>query len=245
MSDFNPTAEFRQRLTKVNACTIHPPLARSRDPEEAALWWETVQLCSDTAKRDHLRWLARNDLFFLAVYILNRKHFIRDERAASWTFARCREVQESPNNNLDLWPRGSFKSEIISFALTIQDILNNPELTFGIFSHNRTMAKDFLGVIKREFEGNVLLKDLFSEILWQDPKLEARGASVSWSENEGITVKRKGNPKEPIDCDEPVITTRGWKRHGDLRVGDYVFGPDGEPTAVVAISERWTNLPCY
>lgn len=196
MADFNPTAEFRQRLTKVNACTIHPPLARSRDPEEAALWWETVQLCSDTAKRDHLRWLARNDLFFLAVYILNRKHFIRDERAASWTFSRCREVQESPNNNLDLWPRGSFKSEIISFALTIQDIINNPELTFGIFSHNRTMAKDFLGVIKRELEGNVLLKDLFSEILWQDPKLEARAASVSWSENEGITVKRKGNPKE-------------------------------------------------
>lgn len=196
MSDFNPIAEFRQSLARGNACTFHPPLARSESPEMAALWNETVQNCTDTARREHLRWLARNDLFFLCVYILNRTHFIRNERSAVWTFARCNEVQGSPNNNLDAWPRESFKSEIITFGLTIQDILNDPETTFGLFSHNRPMAKDFLVVIKRELENNELLKDLFPEILWRDPKSECRSASVSWSENDGITVKRKGNPKE-------------------------------------------------
>ena len=34
----------------------------------------------------------------------------------------------------------------------------------------------------------------------------------------------------------PVLTADGWKRHGDLVVGDYVFGPDGLPTRVMAVS---------
>lgn len=196
MSDFNPTAEFRKAILRNNSCATHPPLARSDSPEMAALWAETVEMCSESAKREHLRWLARNDLFFLLVYILNRKHFLRDERTTRWTFERCNEVQDAPDNRLDLWPRESFKSEIISFGLTIQDILNDPEVTFGIFSHNRPMAKNFLAVIKREFEDNQKLKDLFPDILWQDPKNEAIRASKSWGLNEGITVRRKGNMKE-------------------------------------------------
>ena len=34
----------------------------------------------------------------------------------------------------------------------------------------------------------------------------------------------------------PVFTTRGWVKHGDLKSGDYVFGLDGKPTQVVAVS---------
>ena len=33
----------------------------------------------------------------------------------------------------------------------------------------------------------------------------------------------------------PVPTPNGWKRHGDLRAGDRVFGPDGKPVLVKAI----------
>ena len=32
--------------------------------------------------------------------------------------------------------------------------------------------------------------------------------------------------------DTPVLTTKGWKRHGDLCPGDYVFGEDGKPRRV-------------
>jgi len=35
----------------------------------------------------------------------------------------------------------------------------------------------------------------------------------------------------------PVMTTDGWKNHGDLVVGDFVFTPDGRATKVIAISE--------
>jgi phage terminase large subunit-like protein len=101
-------------------------------------------------------------------------------------------VQASPNGHLDLWAREHFKSTIITYALTIQNILNDPEITVGIFSHTRPIAKGFLRQIKREFESNEDLKRLYPDILWANPQKEA----PKWSEDDGIVVKRKGNPKE-------------------------------------------------
>lgn len=36
--------------------------------------------------------------------------------------------------------------------------------------------------------------------------------------------------------DTPVLTPAGWTTHGELRPGDSVFGPDGTPTRVLALS---------
>lgn len=146
-----------------------------------------MQECSEAQRKHHLRNLARTDLYFLLVYILRRP-----DADNQFVFERCREVQHSPDGHIDLWSRGHYKSTIITFALTIQDILNDPELTFGFFSFNRPIAKQFLRQIKVEFETNELLKWLFDDILYQEPKAEA----LKWSEDDGITVKRKGNPKE-------------------------------------------------
>jgi replicative DNA helicase len=35
--------------------------------------------------------------------------------------------------------------------------------------------------------------------------------------------------------EEPVLTPNGWVRNGDLRPGDFVFGPDGKPSEVLKI----------
>lgn len=35
-----------------------------------------------------------------------------------------------------------------------------------------------------------------------------------------------------ISNDTPVLTQKGWTSHGELRVGDYVFGSNGKPTRV-------------
>lgn len=37
-----------------------------------------------------------------------------------------------------------------------------------------------------------------------------------------------------LPVDTPVLTTKGWKKHGDLQPGDYVFGDDGKPKKVIA-----------
>lgn len=134
-----------------------------------------------------LRWHFCNDLYFLIWYGCQRRDLERQ-----WLFERCREVQENPNGYLDLWAREHYKSTIITFGLTLQDVLNEPEITVGIFSHTRPNAKGFLRQIKREMEDNSLLKKVFPDILWQNPEREA----PKWSEDDGLIVRRRGNPKE-------------------------------------------------
>jgi hypothetical protein len=120
-----------------------------------------------------------------------------------WLFERCREVQAGPNGYLDLWSREHYKSTIITYGKSIQDILashgddplpvwDGREVTIGIFSHTRPIAKGFLRQIKQEFEANDVLRDLFPDIFWPNPRRDA----PKWSEDDGIIVRRKSNPKE-------------------------------------------------
>jgi predicted phage terminase large subunit-like protein len=83
-------------------------------------------------------------------------------------------------------------STVITFGLTIQDILKDPETTIGIFSHTRPIAKAFLRMIMREFESNQVLHATFPDVLWGKDTRSAQ----KWSEDDGIIVKRKSNPNE-------------------------------------------------
>ena len=47
-----------------------------------------------------------------------------------------------------------------------------------------------------------------------------------------VTMPPQHGKALPIET--PILTTRGWKKHGDLEVGDYVFGDDGKPKKVLA-----------
>jgi len=131
---------------------------------------------------------------------------------------RCREVQGAPDGYLDLWAREHYKSTIITYALTIQDILNDPNLTVGIFSHTRPIAKAFLKQIKREFETNETLKKHFDDILYENPMRD----SPKWSEDEGIIVKRTSNPKEATIEAWGVVDGQPTSKHFDILVYDDV-----------------------
>lgn len=184
----NPLDDFRDALKRQRPCTHHGEIALCKSREEARLWWETIDACSPPKRLEHLRWFGLNDLFFLLVYLLNRKHLDTD-----FHFARCVEVGANPYNHMDLWFREAGKSEVVSFGQNIRDVLNDPDVTIGIFSHSRPMAKSFLRLIKVEFEGNELLKEVFPDILFKDPQKD----SPKWSEDDGITVRRRfGNRKE-------------------------------------------------
>ncbi|MFF5077697.1 LAGLIDADG family homing endonuclease [Actinoplanes sp. NPDC000266] len=39
-----------------------------------------------------------------------------------------------------------------------------------------------------------------------------------------------------LSDDTPVLTTAGWTKHGELRPGDYVRGPDGKPKKILAVT---------
>lgn len=134
-----------------------------------------------------IRELCQKDLFYLLVRVCGRVDMLHP-----WVFARVREVEAEPNGRVDLWARGHGKSSTITFGKTIQDILNDPEITFGIFSHTRPIAKAFLRQIMREFEGNKVLHKAFPDILWG---MDTR-QSPKWSEDDGLIVRRKSNPPE-------------------------------------------------
>jgi len=40
-----------------------------------------------------------------------------------------------------------------------------------------------------------------------------------------------------LDICLPILTTKGWSTMGQLKVGDYVFAPDGSPTKIIAKSD--------
>lgn len=153
---------------------------------------------SELERHQKMRYLVRTDLYFLLRYVMDRP-----DMDHPWMLEKIRQVQAKPDGCLDLWARDHRKSTIITFAKTVQDILAShgedplPEWngvipTFGIFSHTRPIAKAFLRQIKREFESNEQLRELFPDVIWQNPQRDA----PTWSEDSGIVLRRRTNPKE-------------------------------------------------
>uniref|UniRef100_B8DK98 Phage uncharacterized protein-like protein n=1 Tax=Nitratidesulfovibrio vulgaris (strain DSM 19637 / Miyazaki F) TaxID=883 RepID=B8DK98_NITV9 len=176
--------------------------------------------------------LGRRDLFYLLTRLMNRTDMDRD-----WLFERCREVQAAPDGHLDLWAREHYKSTIITFGQTVRDILNDPEITVGIFSHSRPVAKDFLGQIKHEFEHNDLLKRLYPDVLWAAPRRQA----PVWSLDKGIVVRRRGNPKEATVEAWGLVDGQPTGKHFRLLVYDDVVTRDSvtTPEMIAKVTECW------
>ena len=136
------------------------------------------------------------------------------------------------NNNIP-----THNSTIITFGQTILDILNNPEVTIGIFSHTRPIAKGFLRQIKREFEGNEMLHWLFPDILYAAPHKE----SPKWSEDDGIVIKRSGNPKEATVEAWGLVDGQPTGKHFSLMVYDDVVTRESvtTPEMIRKVTEAW------
>lgn len=179
-----------------------------------------------------LKSLCVQDLFFLLTTACKRKDIDRD-----WLYERCREVEADPDEHLDLWARDHYKSTIITFGMSIKDILNDPNITIGIFSHTSPIAKSFLNQIKIELEGNNFLKGLFPEILYQNPKAE----SPKWSLDSGIIVRRTANPKESTVEAWGLVDGQPTSKHFKLRVYDDVVTRESvtTPEQIKKTTEAW------
>jgi len=137
-----------------------------------------------------IRKFSKTDLLFLVYFVFGIMWVNHP-----WVVARIREVEEKHDRTLDLWPREYGKSLIITQALSIQQLLNNPEERIGILSHTREVAQDLMMKIASLLEKCQLLIHAFPEILYADPRGEANRAGSQWGEK-GITVKRQGSYNE-------------------------------------------------
>ena len=175
--------------------------------------------------------LGRGDRFFLLTHLLNRADAVNQ-----WLYERCREVEAEPDGCLDLWAREHYKSTIITFAGSIQEIVKDSNITIGIFSHTKPIAKAFLRQIKRELETNEVLKDVYPDILWKEPYRE----SSLWSE-EGIIVKRNTNPKEATVEAWGLVDGQPTSKHYKLRIYNDVVVKESVSTAeqILKTTDGW------
>ena len=177
--------------------------------------------------------LGRRDRYFLATRILGREDLRHD-----WQYARAREVEQNPDGYLDLWAREHGKSSWITFAGVIQEIIRDPEITIGIFSFNKPTARKFMRQIKYELESNRRLKALYPDVLWENPQKEA----PRWSEDAGIVVKRRGNPKEATVEGHGLVDGQPTGAHFLLRVYDDVVTLDSvtSPEMIQKTTDAWS-----
>lgn len=165
---------------------------------------------------------GKADLWFLMRYILNTQLAPKIAEDNRWVFERIREVQAEPDGYLDLWAREHYKSTIITFGLSTLEIIRDPEVTIGIFSHNNKIAKDFIRMFKTEFQSNELLKSLYPDVFFADPEKEA----PKWSENEGLVVKRRGNPREATIETWGLVDKQPTGKHFAICIYDDVVEED-------------------
>lgn len=181
----------------------------SLDYDEAlGFYAEALPVATD----EDMAYLGCVDRFFLFTHILGRHDGFHP-----WLYDRCREVETDPDSKLDLWSRYHYKSSLITFAGSIQEILNNPEITIGIFSHTKGIATKFVAQIGREFEANPDLRQLYPDVCWIKPKSEA----PVWSSG-AFTVRRKSNPKEATVEGHGLVDGQPTSRHFALRLYDDV-----------------------
>lgn len=193
-------------------------------------YWTDMTSCNKDVPM--IRTLALWDRFFLLVQLLGRKDMMHP-----WLYARCRETEFRPDGFLDLWAREHYKSTIITYGGIIQEVLRDPNITVGIFSHTRSIARAFLRQIKMEFEGNERLKRLFPDVLYANPDAD----SPLWSLDNGLIVKRSSNPKEATIEAWGLVDGQPTSKHFQLLVYDDVVTKESvsTPEQIAKTTEAW------
>lgn len=193
-------------------------------------WWEAVE---QDLGDDGRRWLGCNDRFYLLTVLLNRPDAFHP-----WLYGRCREVEASPDGHLDLWAREHYKSTLITFAGTIQEIIDDPNITIGVFSHTKAISRKFVSQIKSELESNEELQRIYPDIFYANPQKE----SEKWSLDAGIVVKRESNPKEATLEGHGLVDGMPTGAHFLLRIYDDVVTRESvtTPEQIKKTTEAWS-----
>ena len=192
----------------------------------------------------YLRVWEQNDREIIRDFILNDRFFLLTQVLGvtvawhPWVLERCREVEADPDEHLDLWSRGHFKSTIITFAGTVQEILRNPEICVCILSYKAGAADAFAGQIKNAFETNEVLLDCFPDILWSE-RPDHKGDTWSVSD---LCVKRTTAKKESTIATSGLISGMRTGGHYDLLIYDdtVTYESVGSPEMSQRTTAAWS-----
>lgn len=201
---------------------------RERIENDRAAW--LAKHSEKDAERQKAEW-AKTDLWYFCYEILGWQFYDCD-------YAKffCEKVQEEPDQ-LWLVARGHLKSLTITCAKTIQDIINNPNMSVALMSYNTQSAKTFLRQIKHILETNEGLKRYFPDVFYEKPQTQ----STLWSETAGLNVKRDTTRKEPTLFSFGLVDSQQTGMHADLLLYDDVVIQDsvGTPYMIDKTTRAW------
>jgi intein/homing endonuclease len=94
-------------------------------------------------------------------------------------------------------------------------------------SSARNHLLDFTILTKKDYEAN-----------WHHRETAEKLEAVERGDIKRLMVFQPPRHGKEIAHSTPVLTRDGWKIHGELNVGDYVFSPNGKPIKVIGLSEK-------
>jgi predicted phage terminase large subunit-like protein len=180
------------------------PLPDSPDSPAYGRLIEAIKTAPLLEAAELFRAACVNDFYFfnrwclsLGSYLCDDSHLTKYYRKPwiehPWLFERCREIQESPDGHLDLWPRFHFKTTLITQNLTLWEFLTDPDLKVGIGTHKIDMTGEaMVNQMRREVEKNERLKWHFPATFYWDPEKESQEwGAMRWR------LRQHGTPREP------------------------------------------------
>ena len=90
------------------------------------------------------------------------------------------------------------------------------------------------GAVEMEEAKRLVYEDL--EPVFREPVLARPSALARPQETTPVVCLADLQVGKAIEDSTPVLTTEGWKNHGDLRPGMHVYGRDGKPKRILAVT---------
>ena len=170
----------------------------------------------EMAAFNFMRRLCKIDLYYLCYEVLDYRDL--EEPLHNDLCNYLAWVEHKRKNSLLLIPRAHFKSTIATIGRCVQWILKDQDTSIGLFSGDMKNARKFATEIRNQLQQNDLLKELFPEILFEEPKRQ----SDKWTTDE-FNVRRT---KKGIKKKEPTVKIFGLLQniptgdHFDHLIGD-------------------------
>lgn len=163
------------------------------------------------------------DTYYLATVILGYNKLRPKTHGPLCTFLDTCTVRR----RMEQMPRSHFKTTITTIVHRIKNVLADPTLRILIVGNTGTNAQTHLQKIKNHFENNALLRWLYPERMWEDPK---GGQATEWSK-----VRLYLPNKAPHG--EPTFDTIGARgavvsRHFDIINADDLIADDEQNSEV-------------
>lgn len=161
----------------------------------------------------HFRFWCQEDFWFfmrncmslgqLCCGDIHNQHYGKRWLDHPWLFDRCRDFEADPDDRLFKWPRGYFKTSIITQGGILWEHIKNPSLRTLILTYKLVpTGESFIRGIALECEQNARLKFHWPEIFWSDPKKDAlvwTKTALDLKRTEVMTMREPSIQVAPLD----------------------------------------------